>query len=122
MSVRADSVLQPENLALISPDRDWQDRLQTLLNNSRGSGTQYAQAPGPYALPSLRQIASPSPSQSQALMSNVPVSYPTKLESPVSQSTLLAPLTTYNSSSTGGSYSRMWDSSGFGSMQRAFSV
>lgn len=64
-------------------------------------------------------MASPSPSQSQALMSNVPVSYPTKLESPVSQSTLLAPLT-YTSSSAGGSYGRMWDNPSFGSMQRAF--
>ncbi|KAF7789444.1 hypothetical protein EIP86_000389 [Pleurotus ostreatoroseus] len=121
------SHFQEENLALISPDRDWQDRLQTLLSSARQSGAapQYTQAPASYTLPSLRQLASPTgtpPQQQQLLASGLPaaVSYsPAKLESPVSSSALLAPLgPAYAPANGAGSYGRMqWpaeSSAGFG--------
>lgn len=104
-----------ENYALVSPDRDWQDRLHALLQPaSRQNALQYpTQAPAPYALPSLRQLSSPAPlpqhpqqqqqqqqqqhhhqqQQQHALMQSM---YPAKLEtgSPVPTTAMLAPLNT----------------------------
>ncbi|EKM59922.1 uncharacterized protein PHACADRAFT_250727 [Phanerochaete carnosa HHB-10118-sp] len=101
-----------ENYALVSPDRDWQDRLQALLQPATRQNTipYSAQAPGPYALPSLRQISSPAPlpqhqqqqhhqqpqqQQGHPLMQNgLPGLYSTKLEtgSPVANTAMLAPI------------------------------
>lgn len=108
-----------ENYALVSPDRDWQDRLQALLQPpSRQNNLQYTtQGPAPYALPSLRQISSPAPlphhqqqqqqqhhhhpqqAQQQTLplmQSSLPGVYSTKLEtgSPVPNPAMLAPINT----------------------------
>ena len=94
-----------ENFALVSPDRDWQDRLQNLLSNRQNMQYAAPQAPAPYALPSFRQLSSPVPSpqphqqqqqqQSHQLMqSTLPVTYSTKLEggSPGSNPSMLAPM------------------------------
>lgn len=117
------SHFQEENLALISPDRDWQDRLQTLLTTARQSHTAHSQsqaqyaAQGAYALPSLRQLASPTatpPQQQQPLLGG-PVAFPAKLESPSAPSALLAPLGPAYAASTGG-YGRMsWPADGYSS-------
>lgn len=95
-----------ENYALVSPDRDWQDRLQSLLQVSapqtRISQPSYNQAPAAsqqYALPPFRQLSSPvhhSSTQQQShygLQGNLGgYSTPTKHESPVSTTAMLAPL------------------------------
>lgn len=110
-SLRTADIASSENYALVSPDRDWQDRLHALLQPaSRQNTISYpAQAPGPYALPSLRQISSPAPlpqhhhqhhqqpqqQQGHPLMQNgLPGLYSAKLEtsSPVANPAMLAPI------------------------------
>ena len=103
---RRDSHVRPtENYALVSPDRDWQDRLQALLTTRQSSALQYSSAPSaaaaPYTLPSFRQLSSPQPQQPQQqtqshplMQSTMPVTYSTKLEtgSPVGSAAMLSPL------------------------------
>ncbi|GJE87494.1 Zn(2)-C6 fungal-type domain-containing protein [Phanerochaete sordida] len=105
-----------ENYALVSPDRDWQDRLHAHLQPApRQNNLQYpTQTSAPYTLPSLRQISSPAPlpqhqqqhhqpqqqqqqQQGHPLMpGGLPGVYSTKLEtgSPVGNTALLAPINT----------------------------
>ncbi|KAJ3537103.1 hypothetical protein NM688_g6736 [Phlebia brevispora] len=68
----------------LSPDRDWQDRLQKLFTSSpQGNSPQYAHAAEPYL-----------PPQSLMIMKTLPTPYPTKLQGPVPSDGLLAPLGT----------------------------
>ena len=94
-----------ENFALVSPDRDWQDRLQSLLQLSapqtRLSQSSYSQPQSTpqYALPPFRQLSSPVHHQSPQQQPHYSLqgslggySTPTKHESPVSTAAMLAPL------------------------------
>lgn len=115
LSLQVTHVSLAENYALVSPDRDWQDRLQALLqpaSRQNNLPSYPTQAPAPYALPSLRQISSPAPlphhqqhhqqSQQQQqqthplMQSSLPSVYSTKLEtsSPVPNTAMLAPINT----------------------------
>lgn len=100
-----DSISPAENYALVSPDRDWQDRLQSLLQASApqtriAQPASYSQPPSAtYALPPFRQLSSPVHHSSQqqhtqySLQGNLGgYSTPTKHESPVTTAAMLAPL------------------------------
>jgi len=123
------SLHQEENLALISPDRDWQDRLQKLISSrstSQQSGGMYPQQmqQQPYHhllrsnVPST--VPSPAPPHQQYQMSQQPhplsVSFPSaaKMESEQSPSMMLAQLPPYQShSSNMNGYGRpSWDAQG----------
>lgn len=128
-----------DNYALVSPDRDWQDRLQALLN--KPANVQYSNAPAAsaqYALPSFRQLNSPAPAQQQQQYqqpspshthhpqiqtANLSVPYSAKLESssPVPNSSMLAPIhQSYQQQSAQpqGPYSQRLSWDGFNGYQR----
>lgn len=111
LSRRTEQLTRPspltENYALVSPDRDWQDRLQSLLQVSGASQQRipqlsyaHQQSPTSYALPSFRQLSSPvhqsSHQQQQPthnmLSGGLQYQTQTKHESPVSAAAMLAPL------------------------------
>ncbi|THG95819.1 hypothetical protein EW026_g5896 [Hermanssonia centrifuga] len=117
-----------EDLALISPDRDWQDRLQTLLTSRRNNMTYNTQTPGSYTLPSFRQLSSPTPPQHQSQSQNqhipqnaLPVSFTAKVESPVSTSALLPPVS-YPAQAPAGYGRYSWDGTSYGGLQRNYNA